>query len=153
MATRNPKPASFLGKIIAQLLGWLVCIVVPGFVTVITPAQLHMSVHVTSTAGMLAMSTVAAPGVHGAAITGMQGIGVNTPSAAAVAEATVGLARLWHMPNGRMFAIGLLSMMLAAGLFSINTLFCGRTMRLLGAIPKLQVSVAPMATAGGMRRV
>src|SRR5512146_2705224 len=118
-----------------------------------TPAQLHMSVQVASTAGMLAMSTVAAPGVHGAAITGMHGIGVNTPRAAAVAEATVGLARLWHMPNGRTFTIGLLSMMFAAGLFSINTRFAGRTMRLLGAIPKMQVRVATMATAGCMRRV
>ncbi len=39
MATRNPKPASFLGKIIAQLLGWLVCIVVPGFVTAMAPVS------------------------------------------------------------------------------------------------------------------
>lgn len=47
--------------------------------------------------------TVGAPGAHGAAVTGMHGIGVSTPIAAAVTNATVGLARLVHMPNGMMF--------------------------------------------------
>lgn len=60
---------------------------------------------------------VGAPGAHGAGITGTQGIGVRTPMAAAVADATEGLAMLWHMPKGMMFTIGLLSMMFAAGMF------------------------------------
>jgi len=51
--------------------------------------------------------TVAAPGAQGALVAGMQGIGVSTPDAAAVAEATVGLARDWHMPNGAIFTMGL----------------------------------------------
>jgi hypothetical protein len=38
------------------------------------------------------MTFTCPPGLHGAAITGIQGIGVSTPIAAAVAEATVGLA-------------------------------------------------------------
>lgn len=38
------------------------------------------------------MSTVGEPGTHGDAGTGIQGIGVSAPNAAAVALATVGLA-------------------------------------------------------------
>ena len=38
------------------------------------------------------MTFTCPPGLHGAEITGTQGIGVRTPMAAAVAEATVGLA-------------------------------------------------------------
>jgi hypothetical protein len=45
------------------------------------------------------------PGVHGAAITGIHGIGVNTPMAAEVADATVGLAIDWHIPKVEMLAI------------------------------------------------
>ena len=36
----------------------------------------------------------------------MQGIGVSTPRAAAVAAATVGFAIELHIPNGMMFTIG-----------------------------------------------
>jgi hypothetical protein len=39
-------------------------------------------------------------------MTGMQGIGVNTPCAAVVAEATVGFARDMHIPKGGIFTIG-----------------------------------------------
>ena len=59
--------------------------------------------------------TVGEPGVHGAGMTGMQGMGVSTPKAAVVAEATVGFAREVHMPNGRMLTIGTLSIIFAAG--------------------------------------
>jgi hypothetical protein len=37
----------------------------------------------------------------------MQGCGVKTPEAAAVAAATMGLAGLWHRPKGAMFIIGM----------------------------------------------
>src|SRR5262249_42293087 len=110
------------------------------------PAQMHMSFDVSSSAGMLAISTVGAPGAQGAGVFGMHGIGVSTPSAAAVAAATVGFAGLWHMPNGMMFTMGLLSMMLAAGTFVVITRFTGSTTRLLGAKPMLHFSMAPMHT-------
>ena len=42
--------------------------------------------------GMFASRTVGDPGDQGAGKTGVQGIGVKTPNAAAVADATVGLA-------------------------------------------------------------
>ncbi|MNG34964.1 hypothetical protein D3C84_1215890 [compost metagenome] len=47
------------------------------------------------------------PGIHGVAVAGMHGIGVSTPSAAAVAAATVGLARLVHMPKVLTFTNGM----------------------------------------------
>ncbi len=79
------------------------------------PPQLHISLQLLLTAGMLPIRTVGEPGTQGAAVAGRHGMGVSTPSAAAVAAATMGLAIELHMPNGAMFTIGLLSMMLAAG--------------------------------------
>jgi hypothetical protein len=65
----------------------------------------------------------------------MQGIGVSTPNAAAVAAATAGFAGDMHMPNGMMFTKGTLSMMFASGWFPVLTRFTGSTTRLLGAMP------------------
>ncbi len=67
---------------------------------------MHMQVWVLSNAGMFPISTVGAPGTQGEAVTGIHGIGVNTPDAAAVADATVGFDGVMHMPNGMMFTIG-----------------------------------------------
>jgi hypothetical protein len=94
---------------------------------------------------MFAIRTVGAPGAHGAGITGTQGIGVNAPKAAAVAAATVGFAIDEHIPNGMMFTIGLLSMMLASGV-PVSTLLAGSTTSELGAAPKLHCNIAPMHT-------
>ena len=58
------------------------------------------------------------PGAQGATITGMQGMGVRTPIAAEVAEATMGLLSDWHMPKGRILTSGAKSMMVAYALFS-----------------------------------
>ena len=52
------------------------------------------------------MSTVGAPTIQGAAVAGTHGIGVSTPSAAAVAAATVGFAGDEHMPKGMMLTSG-----------------------------------------------
>lgn len=78
----------------------------PGLTIWITPAHRHISLQVLSSAGLPPVSTVAAPGSHGPGVAGTHGIGVSAPSAAAVALATVGLARLLHMPKGGMFTIG-----------------------------------------------
>ncbi len=64
-------------------------------------------------------SSVGEPGAHGAAHAGMHGIGVSAPNAAAVAEATVGFARLLHIPNV-MGSLGI-SIMVARGIFCPNT--------------------------------
>ena len=74
---------------------------------VITPAQAHMHFEVLVRAGIPPISTVGDPGVHGAGTKGTQGMGVSTPMAAAVADATVGLVGDLHMPNDGMFAIGM----------------------------------------------
>lgn len=57
-------------------------------------------------AGMNPIWTFAEPGAQGAGIAGTQGIGVSTPAAAAVADATVGFAGDLHIPNPEMFIIG-----------------------------------------------
>src|SRR4051812_23986205 len=111
-----------------------------------TPAQLHINLEVMFSAGMPPRSIVGDPGAQGAVVIGMHGIGVSTPMAAEVAAATIGLAMLMHIPNGRMFTMGLLSMMLADGMVDDIDLFSGRTTRLLGAIPKMHMSCAPLHT-------
>src|SRR4051812_23564863 len=103
-----------------------------------TPPHWHISFELLLSAGMLPTSTVGEPGTHGAVITGMHGIGVNAPSAAAVAAATAGLELAWHMAKGMMFAIGLLSMIVAMAMapFAVATLFAGGTDSAVGAAPK-----------------
>jgi hypothetical protein len=95
---------------------------------------------------MKPISTVGEPVVHGAGVFGTQGMGVRTPIAADVADATVGFAREVHMPKGMMLTMGVWSMIVAAGTFSHVTRFVGRTTRLLGASPKLHIMLAPITT-------
>src|ERR1044072_1059488 len=57
-------------------------------VTLICPAQAHISLQPVSSAGRLAIVTVGVPGSQGATITGMHGIGVSAPKLAGVAAAT-----------------------------------------------------------------
>ncbi len=118
----------------------------PGKVMLMTPPHMHMQVEVLFSAGMPPSMTVAEPGTHGAVVAGMQGIGVSTPSAAAVAEATVGLAIDMHMPKVRMFVIGIMSMILAAGVPHMVR-FAGRTTSDDGAIPKEHIMTAPAVTS------
>jgi len=91
---------------------------------------------------MLAISTVGEPGIQGAGITGVHGIGVKTPRAAAVADATAGFTIDVHTLNGRMFTKGTLSIMLAIGML-VDTRFLGRTIREEGAAPNEHCSEAP----------
>jgi len=119
---------------------------VPGIEKLMTPPKLHMHLETLSSAGILASRTVAAPGTQAALVAGMQGMGVSTPSAAAVAAATVGFAGELQTPNGRMLTIGIWSMMFAAGGPSQRTLFFGRTTRDDGATPKLHNIIAPIET-------
>lgn len=121
--------------------------VVPAKLIVITPPNAQLHIDELLSAGWPPISTVGEPGAHGATVTGVHGIGVNTPSAAAVAEATAGLERLMHTPKGGMFANGLLSMIVAAGLFSIiKGGPVGITIRLLGAAPNEHISEAVAIT-------
>jgi hypothetical protein len=101
----------------------------------ICPAQLHISIELLFNAGWFASVTVGDPGIQGDGVTGMHGIGVSTPMAAAVAAATIGLAGDWHIPNGMMLTIGMWSWMLAAGMLDVFCMLMGNTTRLLGAMP------------------
>jgi hypothetical protein len=117
----------------------------PGMLISITPPHMHINLEESLRVGILPSSCVGDPGTHGAMVMGMHGMGVNTPSAAAVAAITIGFAMDWHMPKGMMFNIGLLSMMLASGTLVITKLV-GKTIRVPGATPKLHLSMAPMQT-------
>ncbi len=113
---------------------------------VITPPHMHISSEVSFKAGQLAMSTRGDPRIQGDTVPGMQGIGVRTPAAAVVALTTAGFVGLEHMPNGGMFTIGMLSMILAAYMKPVETLFKGVTKSMLGANPKVHCSTAPLQT-------
>lgn len=119
---------------------------VPGLVIEMTPAHAHMHLLMSFSAGMAAMGTVGEPGAHGAGVTGTHGAGVGTPRAAAVAAITAGFVGAVHIPKVGMFATGLWSMMLAAGLPSTITRLAGGTIRADGAAPKLHCIIAPMTT-------
>ena len=115
----------------------------PGARIWITPPKAHISLQLLSTAGMLPTITVGTPGTHGPAGTGVHGIGVSTPSAAAVAAATAGLAMLEHIPKGITFTNGIVSMMFAIGV-EPSTRLVGSTISDDGATPKEHWSIAPM---------
>jgi len=82
--------------------------------------------------------------IQGAAVTGVHGIGVSTPSAAEVAAATVGFASEVHIPKGRMLTNGLVSMMFATGNDELSTRLMGKTFSTEGATPKLHLSMLPV---------
>ena len=73
----------------------------------ITPPHIQLHVQLLSNAGILAIMVLDAPGVHGATVAGTQGIGVNTPNAAAVAAATSGFEGDEHIPKVGMLTRGL----------------------------------------------
>ena len=82
--------------------------------------------------------------IHGAGVTGTHGIGVSTPSAAAVADATTGFAIDLHRPKGTMLTIGLLSMMLPTGGPCPSTRFRGNTFNGDGVNPMLHRNMLPV---------
>ena len=78
----------------------------PGVTTEMIPPKLHIHLDVLLSAGKLLMSTVGEPGAQGAAVAGIQGMGVRTPNAAAVALATVGFAKDMHIAKVGILAMG-----------------------------------------------
>lgn len=92
------------------------------------------------------MSTVGDPGTHGAAVTGTQGWGVSTPLLAAVAEATAGLDVVVHIPKGKIFTLGLKSIMVAAGRLPVSTVNCELAINVDGAAPKEHIVIALIHT-------
>jgi hypothetical protein len=121
----------------------------PAKLMLMLPPQMQVSFELSLSAGMPQTNTVEAPGAHGAGVAGTQGMGVSTPSAAAVAAATTGLDGLWHIPKGGMFMIGMLSMMFAAITLLVMTVFGVGTSE-LGATPIVHFITAPMQTCLAM---
>ena len=112
---------------------------------VICPPQIHM--HFDDFVMTGAPPTITRDDeIHGAGVTGTQGMGVSTPSAAAVADATTGLAMERHKPNGAILTIGLLSIMLPTGGPWPNTRFTGRTFSGAGVSPMLQRNKLPVTS-------
>jgi hypothetical protein len=116
----------------------------PGIEKVMTPPYAQFAMHELLTAGLPPIITVGEPGDQGAGTTGMHGIGVRTPKAAAVAAATWGFAIDIHTPKGAMFIMGTLSMMLAAKTPPAWVMLTGRTVNVLGAAPKVHIIMAPL---------
>ncbi len=92
------------------------------------------------------------PGVHGEDGAGTQGIGVRTPDAAAVAEATTGFAGEVHSPKGAMLSIGFMSAIVAAGNV-VRTFFGGNIFSTDGSVPRLHCIAAPVHTSIATRTV
>jgi hypothetical protein len=101
----------------------------------IFPPHMHMHVSVSLKHGPAVDIMFGFDEIQGATIAGTHGIGVSTPSAAAVAAATVGFERVEHIPNDAMFNIGTKSMIVATGIPQIRTGTFGRTTSGHGAIP------------------
>ena len=108
----------------------------------IVPPHMHWHVDVLFNTGIFPSSTVGEPGTQGATVFGIQGMGVSTPNAAAVAVATIGLAGEMQIPNGMMFTIGAKSMMLAAICLPHCTRLTGSTCSAAGAAPIVHISCA-----------
>src|SRR6056300_112786 len=109
----------------------------------IAPPNAHIALDELFSAGLLPIITVGEPGAHGPGTFGIQGIGVNTPIAAAVAAATCGFDIDIHIPNGAMLTIGLLSMIVAAAGPPAFTMPTGNTFNADGAAPNVHIICAP----------
>ncbi len=133
MSTLSQSPAVAYGSSAATYGTFTVAW--PALVMVIAPPQVHINWHVLFRAGFFEISTVGDPGIQGAAVTGIQGCGVSTPAAAVVAAATCGFDGALHIPNGMMFAPGMWSMIVAAGMLRRLTIATGKTDIVLGATP------------------
>jgi hypothetical protein len=106
------------------------------------PHHMHWRVEDGCNAGAPPACIFGEPPFHGKVVTGMQGMGVSTPKAAAVAAATCGLAGDAQTPKGEMLTSGAMSYTFAARVG-------GRTFRTPG-VPneQLQPSTAPEVTIG-----
>jgi hypothetical protein len=121
----------------------------PAELILIEPAQEHSNLLSLLRAAILPINTVGAPATQGATVAGIQGMGVRTPNAAAVADVTVGFVMLLHKPNGKILTNGILSIILAAGISTITGLTCNTT-NVEGAVPKVHERTAPEVTKSGI---
>ena len=111
------------------------------------PAKLQFRIQGSVSSGIPPKTAVGDPGAQGPAGVGVQGMGVRTPIAAAVAPATAGLARLSQTPKGRTFKKGVIFMIVPICV-PPNTMGEGRNIREAGAAPMEQADMAPDTTTG-----
>lgn len=90
-----------------SLFQGIMTFVCPANTTVMIPPQAHINFELLLRAGRLPINTVGDPVIQGGIVTGMQGMGVNTPIAAAVAATTEGFDGEVHAPKGRIFLSGM----------------------------------------------
>ncbi len=119
----------------------------PAKLMLITPANPHGAIDPASRAGGPPIVTVGQPGTQ-AEVTGVQGIGVNTPRAAAVAAATAGFAKLMHTPKGITSAKGIADVILPAGIEHPVVMAIGSTSNEDGAAPIVHAHKALLTTNG-----
>lgn len=126
----------------------------PGIVMLIAPPHIQVQVSPPETTAPIGKRTVGFAEIQGATTAGTHGIGVNvkTPRAAAVAAvvaaATIGFARLVHIPNVKIFNIGTKSTILATGKPHAKTGIFGRTTKEDGVIPQEHLQRAPQTAIG-----
>ncbi len=101
----------------------------------IEPVQVQLHFESSVRAFCSLMVTTDDPGDHGDVVTGMQGCGVRTPCAAAVAAATWGFAWVLHIPNAAMLTIGIKSLTVAPFLSSPVVPLVGSTVNEAGEVP------------------
>ena len=113
----------------------------------ILPAYAHISLQSFVRQGFPPASTVPCVGIHAPVGCGIQGCGVRTPKAAAVAAATCGFAMDEHIPNGGMFDMLVASCMVAIGLPPASAVCWLVTFNVEVPAPKLQIILAPVVTS------
>lgn len=121
----------------------------PGTRTWTTPPYAHMHIAPCASTGWPPTIVRGALGVHVPVVAGTQGMGVSTPSAAAVAAATCGFASDVHIANVGTFTRGAASAMVATGRPSTRTRGVGSATSVAGAVPNEQVTVADVVTGSG----
>ena len=124
-------------------------VVWPAKVILICPPHEQINLHELSNVGMPPVNTAVLPVIQGETVIGMQGMGVRTPIAAAVAAATVGLARLMQVPKVGMLAMGVKFMMVPTCRVAV-TMALGVTISEEGAAPKVQDIMAEVTQTCGM---
>lgn len=108
------------------------------------PAYAHCNVEPCIRQGVEHTVICGATGVHVPTVTGVQGCGVSTPIAAAVADATAGLAIELHNPIGVILAPAAQSFIVAVGLPPVSTFVAEVAFKVPGDIPQVQTMVAPV---------
>ena len=114
--------------------------------TVTVPPYMHMHLHSLVKQGLPFAMTVLLEGSHVPVVFGTQGCGVRTPSAAAVADATAGFARLLHIPKLWMLTMPLPSVKVPTGFPFISTVKAFVALNVDGIVPKEHFRVAPVVT-------